>query len=986
MSDLFTVNCARVKNKRKYSVKYPVNDFITNRIKQFPKEDREWNSASYSWELKAYTLFKLIESFKNTKGIFFDFGDIENKKLFIKIFESERLKILEKERQKEELEKNKLIWVQFKNELETTYKEHSVFAHSFLNKNIKLYPHQIIASLFLNKTRNALISHEMGLGKSLVSILFSEMNTFNKVVVITPNSLKFNYYYEVEKFTQSKAHVIGWKHNKYTIAESKYIILNYEFFNTGHKINMDNKWKKLNIGLINCVICDECFPYDTLIDTDHGKIKIGDIVENKLNVKISTYNHRLKTIETKSIARYLYNGYKNVIKVKLSNGNIIECTPEHKFYSVDENKYKSIELFKIGEQLYEYSEEEKNSNKNYKMFGMRNRIQAKKEQSILLFKNLFYKIYRKRKFKKTNENFTIERNFISIINKRVFDLWKRISNQRIHKKEILFNNVLCDMENETTRYSEKSSFKRNLSKNIEWLKESIYGEPTIIRKYFKKNDIKESYVQTGEHRKNEIKKNRKYFFIKRWKWSINKTTINIIFSNIRNYIYGNGITNTNTNTLTTNENKSSFATNSLQSGYRYSRNKTSNRSRWKFAQNEEMEIFRQKKNRNISIVRVESFEILESRDRSELGKSCNGYTKVYDLEINDNHNYFANNILVSNCHRLKNDTSNTYKNYKRIFDDKIFVNNEISKVYLSGTPTPNKAYELYTVLNQISPLDFPTKSYFYSYYCGMAYDTQGFGGWATDIDKQRFEELFYKIAPYTHRKRKFEVLTDLPDKIYQKVMLEMDSPEYKVYVDIEKGIANEFTLDEKTIGITKLIRLRQYTSTLKVPIVYDLINDILDTGEKIVVVDYFKDSLYELKRRFGDIACLHTGDQTVEERSEMVKEFQNPESKIKIFLGSIQTCNYGLTLTAASKLFILTLPYSVGEYDQVSDRLHRISQKDVVNIYPLIFRETIDEMVFFAIEGKRKEINKVMDNEEYISNVDESIISDIINKIKSKYK
>ena len=594
MNNIFTVNCARVKNKSKYFIKYPVNDYITNKIKEFPKEDRTWNSMNGAWELKPYTLFKLIEGFKNTKGIFFDFGDTENKKLFIKLFEKEKLKVLEKEKQKEELEKNKKLWVEFKNELETTYKEHSVFAHSFLNKEIKLYPHQIVASLFLNKTRNALISHEMGLGKTLVSILFSEMNTFNKVVVITPNSLKFNYYYEVEKFTQSKAHVVGWKHNKYTIEESKYIILNYEFFNTGHKINMDNKWKKLNIGLINSVICDE-------------------------------------------------------------------------------------------------------------------------------------------------------------------------------------------------------------------------------------------------------------------------------------------------------------------------------------------------------------------------------------------------------SHRLKNADSNTYKNYKRIFDDKIFVNNEISKVYLSGTPTPNKAYELYTILNQISPIDFPTKSYFYSYYCGMAYDNQGFGGWVTDLDKQRFEELYYKIAPYTHRKRKFEVLTDLPDKIYQKVMLEMDSSESKVYFDIEKGVANEFTLEEKTIGITKLIILRQYKSSLKAPIVYDLINDILDTGEKIVVVDYFKDSLYELKKRFGDIACIHTGDQTVEERSEMVKQFQNPESKIKIFLGSIQTCNYGLTLTAASKLFILTLPYSVGEYDQVSDRLHRISQKDVVNIYPLIFRDTIDEMVFFAIEGKRKEINKVMDNEEYVSNVDESIITDIINKIKSKY-
>ncbi len=595
MSDTFTVNCTRIKNKLKYSVKYPVNDFITKKIKEFPKEERSWNSASYSWELKAYTLFKLIKSFKGYNGIFFDFGDIENRNLFIKIIDKERIKEEEKLRKILELNDNKDIWIKYKNDLETNYLEHSEYVHSFLNKGVVLYPHQIVASLYLNKVRNALISHEMGLGKTLVSIIYAEINKFEKVVVITPNSLKFNYYYEVEKFTQSKAHILGWKGNVNTLEESKYIIFNYEFLNTGQKSSMDAKWKKLNLETIDCVISDE-------------------------------------------------------------------------------------------------------------------------------------------------------------------------------------------------------------------------------------------------------------------------------------------------------------------------------------------------------------------------------------------------------SHRLKNPSSNTYKNYKRIFTEKIFRNENVSKVYLSGTPTPNKAHELYTVLNQISPIDFATKTYFYSHYCGMSYDTQGFGGWVTDIDDQKFEELYYKIAPYTHRKRKFEVLKDLPDKIYQKVMLEMDSSENKIYSDIERGIANEFSFDDNKLGITKLIRLRQYTSSLKVSVIHDLISDILDTGEKIVVVDFFKDSLYELKKKFGDIACLHTGDQTVEERAQMVKEFQNPNSKIKIFLGSIQTCNYGLTLTSSSKLFILSLPYSVGEYDQVSDRLHRISQKETVNIYPLIFRDSIDEWVFNAIEGKRKEINKVMDNEEYVSDVDESIISEVLNKLREKYK
>jgi SWI/SNF-related matrix-associated actin-dependent regulator 1 of chromatin subfamily A len=182
-----------------------------------------------------------------------------------------------------------------------------------------------------------------------------------------------------------------------------------------------------------------------------------------------------------------------------------------------------------------------------------------------------------------------------------------------------------------------------------------------------------------------------------------------------------------------------------------------------------------------------------------------------------------------------------------------------------------------------------------------------------------------------------------------------------------------------------MIRLRQYLANLKIKNVIELIDSIFETGEKVVVVDFFKDSLYELKKKLGDIVALHTGDQSVEERAEIVRVFQDINSTIKGFMGSIQTCNYGLTLTAASKLFIMTLPYSVGEYDQVSDRLHRIGQKAAVNIYVLIFPDTIDDYIFSAIESKRKEIVKVMDNEDYTSNVNESVLSEVIAKIKAKH-
>lgn len=591
---IFVVYCERISKRMVYSLKFPYNEQLISRIKELPDDTRRWNHGMMAWEVTTQSLYHLIKKYKGSNKIHFDFGNEDSRKVFIQ--QIEKIKIAEEEKRRfiTDLNIKKEHWVKYKQELESTYIQYSDKCHALLNDDIKLYPHQIVAAMFMNVTRNTLISHEMGLGKTLSAILYVEINGFEKVIVVTPNSLKFNFYNEVEKFTKSNSHIVNWKKNRCSIEDAKYIIVNYDFFNPSNAKKFDTKWNKLKIDKIDAVICDE-------------------------------------------------------------------------------------------------------------------------------------------------------------------------------------------------------------------------------------------------------------------------------------------------------------------------------------------------------------------------------------------------------SQKLKNTKANTYKNFKRTFKKEIFKNDKISKIFLSGTPAPNRAYELYTILHEISPLDFPTKKYFYEYYCGMTYDTSGGWGYVTDTMEQRFEELYHKIAPYTHRKRKFEVLKDLPDKIYQKIILEMEDSEYNVYNEIEDGVANEFITHPASNPLTIMIRLRQYTASLKVKHVVELIENILETGEKVVVVDYFKDSLYELKEKLGDVAALHTGDQTVEERADIVKQFQDVNSSIKVFLGSIQTCNYGLTLTAASKLFIITLPYSVGEYDQVSDRLHRIGQKNVVNIYPLMFTDTIDDYVFTAIESKRKEIVKVIDNEDYKSNVGESVLSEVIEKIKNKH-
>jgi len=591
-NSVFVVRCSRIPRKQAYNLYFPYNEQIIDRIKEVPSDLRKWSGADKSWELRTEGLLQLIKLYRGSKKIYFDFGD--SKEVFIKQIKKIEADVKERELLFADLKIKKAQWIKWKSELEENYLKYSETLHKNLKDWVKLYPHQIVAGMYLDKVRSALISHEMGLGKTLASIAYVEMNNFNKILVVTPNSLKFNYYNEVVKFTDSKAHIVNWKKNIYTLEESKYVILNYEYFNPKDKKKMKMKWDKLNINLLDAVICDE-------------------------------------------------------------------------------------------------------------------------------------------------------------------------------------------------------------------------------------------------------------------------------------------------------------------------------------------------------------------------------------------------------SHRLKNSASNTYKNFKSFFGkDKLFNKGKISKVFLTGTPAPNRAYELYTVLNQISPLDFPTKKHFYEYYCGLSYDFDSGWGWENN-DNSHLEELYHKIAPYTHRKRKKEVLTDLPDKTYQKITLEMSNVDYKTYENIEEGVANDF-LDKPTSNpLTIMLRLRQYTSHLKVKEMTELIDNVLDTGEKLVIVDVFKDSLNLIYEKYKDISGLHTGDVSVEDRADIVKEFQDPDSKMKIFIGSIQTCNYGLTLTAASKLFILSLPYVPGEYDQVSDRLHRIGQKNAVNIYPLIFPDTIDEYVYGSIENKRIEILKVIDNEDYKSDVGSSVLQEVINKIKKKY-
>ena len=181
---MFIVNCKRDGRKDKFILDFQYEPNLISKIKEIHWEDRKFNSSNKTWTVKTFSLYNLMLQYKGNPNIFFKFDDDEKEyfknKVKKKINEIKTLK----ERQ-EKLEEKKIYWLEYKKQLEETYKVHEDKLHQNLKEGVQLLPFQSQAVLYGDVVRNVLFALEMGTGKSIISIALSEYNNFNKVFVIT---------------------------------------------------------------------------------------------------------------------------------------------------------------------------------------------------------------------------------------------------------------------------------------------------------------------------------------------------------------------------------------------------------------------------------------------------------------------------------------------------------------------------------------------------------------------------------------------------------------------------------------------------------------------------------------------------------------------------------------------------------------------------------------------------------------------------------
>lgn len=312
-------------------------------------------------------------------------------------------------------------------------------------------------------------------------------------------------------------------------------------------------------------------------------------------------------------------------------------------------------------------------------------------------------------------------------------------------------------------------------------------------------------------------------------------------------------------------------------------------------------------------------------------------------------------------------------------------------VLLSGTPLLSRPVELFSLLNIIDPKKW---SNYYDYvrnYCAAKQTRFGL-----DVSgSSNTDELHRKINGYFLRRTKEDVLKELPPKLNIDVPVELESSTKKKYDTAESNFVAymkqysgkqpaEIAKAMQAEKLAQLNVLRMINTIGKIPTAIDLIDGIIESGEKIIVFSSFVEPLKQLQERYTKNSVMITGAVDPSERGELVRKFQE-DPNVNVFLGGFKSAGAGITLTAASNTLFLDLPWNPADLEQASNRNHRPGIKaSSVNIYQLFIPNSIDEDLREILERKQEIFDSVIDGVE--SEEARKTVDIVTERLLNKYK
>jgi len=251
-------------------------------------------------------------------------------------------------------------------------------------------------------------------------------------------------------------------------------------------------------------------------------------------------------------------------------------------------------------------------------------------------------------------------------------------------------------------------------------------------------------------------------------------------------------------------------------------------------------------------------------------------------------------------------------------------------------------------------------------------------------DQQKLSQLKKRISPFILRRKKEDVLQDLPEKlinIHQVEMTKLQEDSYKVVLE---GIKDDLTeaIEEKGFNrsrinvlaaLTKLRQICDHPQLLldqvdkeltsgKLDALVEIVEDAVAAGHKLIIFSQFVQMLKLIKREFEKKGInFEYLDGSTRNRMERVNRF-NQSEELQAFLISLKAGGIGLNLTSADIVIHVDPWWNPMVERQATDRAHRIGQENKVTVYKLITSGTVEEKMLKLQERKKSIFNNVIED------------------------
>lgn len=292
------------------------------------------------------------------------------------------------------------------------------------------------------------------------------------------------------------------------------------------------------------------------------------------------------------------------------------------------------------------------------------------------------------------------------------------------------------------------------------------------------------------------------------------------------------------------------------------------------------------------------------------------------------------------------------------------------RLIMTGTPVANRPYDLWAQVYFLDAgeslgQDFTTFKRELDLTNDLADDTH-----AVHRFERALGAVFAKIRPFTVRETKGTVDIKLPTKELRNVEVDLEPRQREIYDRFRNEMVaivvrdNKPVLDDAEETLKRLLRLVQVASNPalvdgsyhvqpgKFPVLLNLVHDAVDAGEKIIIWTAFTDNVDWLGRELSDLGAVRVhGKRSILERDTAIKKFKT-EPSCRVLIATPAAAKEGLTLTVANHAVFYDRSFSLDDYLQAQDRIHRISQTRTCYITNLVASETIDQWVDVLLAAK----------------------------------